>query len=109
MCFGGLFSIKIKTLLFLVKCIEVLNNISESINIILKDYVEFEVFKAVTGSDVIYFGINLLTFPKNLHRQTRIQRQQIVLKRPQLSIKLNIITTQWTVIFTNEKLLSNTN
>ena len=109
MCLGGLFSIKIKTLLFLVKYIDVLNNISESINTNLKDYVELEVIKAVTGSGVIYFGINLLTFPNNLHRQSRIQRQQIVLKRRQLSIKLNIITTQRTVIFTNQKLLSNTN
>ena len=87
---------------FLVKRIDVLNNISESINTNLKDYVEFEVIKAVAGAGVTYFGINLLKFPKNLHRQTRIRRQQIALKRRQFSIRLNGITTKETVIFTNE-------
>ena len=94
---------------FSVKHIDVLNNISEGININLKDYVEFEVIKAVTWTDVIYFGINLLMFPKNLYRRTRIQRRQIALKRRQLSIRLSSITTQQTVIFTNKKLLSDTN
>jgi hypothetical protein len=40
---------------FLVKHIDVFNNISESININLKDYVEFEVIMEVTGTDVIFW------------------------------------------------------
>jgi hypothetical protein len=47
----------------------------------LKDYVEFEVLTAVTGTDAVYSGINLLTFRKNLHRRSRTRRQQVPLKR----------------------------
>ena len=54
---------------------------SESINISLKDYVEFQVLKAVTATDAMYFGTNLLTFPKNLQRPTEIRRQQTSLTR----------------------------
>jgi len=84
--------------LFSVKSIDVLNNISEGISINFKYYVEFEVIKAVTATDVIYFDINLLMFPKNLYRRTRIRRRQIALERRQISIKLISITTQQTVI-----------
>jgi hypothetical protein len=63
---------------FLVKNIYVFNNISESININLKDHVEFEVIKAVTGIGIMYFGINLLTIPNSQHRQTRIRGNRLV-------------------------------
>jgi uncharacterized protein (UPF0216 family) len=62
----------------LVNNIYVFNNISESININLNDRVEFEVIKAVTGTDVMYFGINLLTIPKSQHFQTRIRGNRLV-------------------------------
>jgi hypothetical protein len=50
-------------LFFLVKRIDVLNNVLETININLKNHVESEVIKAVTGIDVIYFGIEVSKEP----------------------------------------------